>query len=300
MIKRFTKRRLCITLLLIFLSFILWNYPEDIMEEDNDKDNVFIYSLNEDNLLHREFGMVNENDTIRNVISSLTMDSNDSDKLIPFNTKLINYSLSNGLLKLNFSEELLNITEDKEEMMIESLIFSLTEVDGVEKIMIFVNGVKLNELPNSKKRLGLYLDRSYGINKIYDLTEIKNTSLVTIYYYDRANCLVPVSYVSNEEDKISIIIKSLQSNTLNLSSLSSHLNSQIELMNYEINDDSIYLYFNDILSNFVFDGHLLEEVKYSLSYSITDSLNVKNVLFYIGDDMIDEFRLENQKVLLYN
>ena len=92
-------------------------------------------------------------------------------------------SLDNKLLKLDFSKELLNINKENEEKLIESLIYSLTELEEIDNIMIFIDGQILTKLPNSNKNLPLLLNRNYGINKIYDLTIIDNTSKVTIFYF---------------------------------------------------------------------------------------------------------------------
>ena len=67
--------------------------------------------------------------------------------------------------------------------MIESIIYSLTKLDGVEKIMIFVEGEKLDSLPNSKKALPIELTKSYGINKVYDVNNIFTMDVLNLYYY---------------------------------------------------------------------------------------------------------------------
>ena len=63
---------------------------------------------------------------------------------------------------------------DTEEQMIEALIYSLTEIKDINKIMIFVEGETLLTLPNSKKTLPSILDRNYGINK-KDYAKLKET-----------------------------------------------------------------------------------------------------------------------------
>ena len=112
-------------------------------------------------------------DELKTIIDGLTIGSSNIPKgfspVIPKDTRLLDYDLIGGLLKINFSKELLNVTGDNEERMIQSIIYSLTSLEDVEKIMIFVEGNKLDKLPNSLKKLDLYLDRSYGINKVIDI-----------------------------------------------------------------------------------------------------------------------------------
>jgi germination protein M len=212
--------------------------------------------------------------------------------VIPRDTKLIDYSLDGNLLKINFSKQLLDVSVDDEDRMIQSIVYSLTSLDNVDKVMIFVEGEILNKLPNSHKRLDTYLDRSYGINRVIDIDKLSGSSCVTVYYLGSNNSYVPISYITNDDtDKIEIIVNSLKSNRLNSSNLSSHLDYQVELMNYERVDDEFFLNFSDTLLSSVYEGKLKEEVKYALSYSILDTFNVENVVFLINSNKIDELRL---------
>ena len=121
-----------------------------------------VYLLNKDLLVETSIvSKATSNDIISNIkdiLSSLTVNSekskyldNNFKALIPEGTRILDVSLDKGLLKINFSKEILNIDASLEEKMIESIIYSLMKLDGIEKIMIFVEGEKLDSLPNSKK-----------------------------------------------------------------------------------------------------------------------------------------------------
>ncbi len=301
MLKKITFKKIALSTLLLLLSVILYNYPKEINKNINEitsPPKTPIYLIDENNFV----AMSSINDTskdtierIKLIISSLTIDSHANIQenfkpIIPANTKLNSIDLKNGLLKLDFSKDFLNVSEENEIKMLEAIIFSLTELKEVNKIMIFVEQVHLNELPHSKKRLDLYLDRSFGINKIINIDDLKNTQMTTIYYLAKNETYyyVPISLVSSTtEDKINIIIKNLKSNRLNNSNLLSHLNYQVELMNYEINEQEIKLNFNNILLDSIDNGKLKEEVKYAIAYSIRDSLNIENITFMVDNVIID-------------
>ena len=308
MLKKYTFRKISLATLLLLLAFLLYNFPDELKEDVSIKrdKSINIYLIDEDDFIAMSEISSNANsidEQIETILYSLIIDSNYSSNLpngfkaiIPKDTKILDYSLDDGLFKVNFSKEFLNITEDKEEKMIEAIIFSLTTIKDIKKIMIFVDGVKLNELPNSHKKLDLYLDRSYGINKVYDISTFYDTKMVTIYYLNKKDnyYYVPISYVINSDDtKVEIIINNLKSNRLNSSTLLSHLDYQVELMNYEENENSLVLNFNDILLNSIYNGKLKEEVKYAISYSIYDTLGISDVVFQVNGNVIDEFRLEN-------
>lgn len=307
MLKRFTFKKLGITTLLLLLALILYNYPEVINEEyiPEQCENINIYLIDKNDFVAMteiETNNKNINDQIKEMLNALIIGNNEEKlpegfkAVIPRGTKILSYQLNDGLLKINFSREFLNSDEKDEEKMIEAIVFSLTSINDVKKIMIFVENERLTELPKSKKKLDLYLDRKIGINKVVDITSLNNTEMITVYYLSNLNnkYYIPISYITNDEgDKIEIIINNLKTNRLYSSNLSSHLDYQVELMNYEATTDEVILDFNDILLASVYKGKLKEEIKYAISYSIYDTLGIENITFQVNNQKIDEFRLES-------
>ena len=174
--------------------------------------------------------------------------------------------------------------------MIEAIIYSLTEISNINRIMIFVEGNILKELPNSKKKLPLVLDRNYGINKVYDLNSMKNINKVTTYYVSKNNNLTyytPITCISNDKDeKIKIIIEKLKTNPTYNTNLVSYLKTSAELQNYEILENSVNLSFNNkILA--LDDDKIIEEVKYSIALSVKDSYQINETIFYVDNNLID-------------
>ena len=236
-------------------------------------------------------------DKIRDIISTLTINSDkqkyidDNFKpLIPENTKVLDITLVDGLLKINFSQELLNISASQEEKMIEAIVYSLTKLEEVQKIMLFVEGKKLDCLPNSKKALPLELTKSYGINKVYNVNNVFTMDVLNLYYYININDdyhLVPVSiFTNNSDDKVEVIIEELKASPIHQSNLMSFLASNATLLDYEIKENTIKLEFSSyILDNF-FNDKLIEEVKYAISASLCDTLGVKQVDFIVNGEKI--------------
>ena len=303
MIKIFSIRKILITSLLLIVALILYSFPKELEQDidNNDYDTLNIYLIDSNNYVAMTsvLSLVNDiNDKVKMIIDSLTVGTSEVKKgflpIIPKGTKLIDFNIENDLIKINFSKEFLNISLENENKLIESIVFSLTSLEGIEKVMIFVEGKLLNELPNSHKKLDVYLDRSYGINKIIDINKISGNKMVTVYYLSQSDevYFIPVSYVlEDNQESIQVIVESLRSNKMNSSYLSSHLDYQVELMNYEKIDEEFFLNFNDALLSSVYDGKLKEEVKYALSYSIFDTYSIENVIFQVNSNKIDELRL---------
>ncbi len=299
------KRKLIISFLTLFVLTIVYLFPSEESPKKNiiykDVNYTNVYLLNKDLLVETSIvSKATSNDIISNIkdiLSSLTVNSekskyldNNFKALIPEGTRILDVSLDKGLLKINFSKEILNIDASLEEKMIESIIYSLTKLDGIEKIMIFVEGEKLDSLPHSKKALPIELTKSYGINKVYDVNNIFTMDVLNLYYYiniDDNYHLVPVSiFTNNSDDKVEVIIEELKSSPIHQSNLMSFLASNATLLDYEIKENTIKLEFSSyILDNF-FSEKLIEEVKYAISASLGDTLGVKEVNFFVNGEKI--------------
>lgn len=291
-----------IVLLLIYFFPTTDNYNISTTLTYSNPETLPIYLVDHNDLVSRfEIIKTSENteDSIKEIIDNLTIDGDSSShiptnfkKIIPPNTKIINQSLSDGLLKINFTKELLNVEKENEEKMIESIIYSLTEIKDVEKIMIFVEGENLLKLPHSQKNLPNILDRSYGINKVYELESIKEVSKITTYYISKMESFsyyTPVTTITNKEnEKVEIIIEKLKTAPTYQTNLVSYLGTNTELLNYEILENSVNLSFNNHILN-LNDNEIMEEVKYTIALSIRDTYNINETIFYVDNMLIDAF-----------
>ncbi len=282
---------------IIYLIPIKKNYDNVVTYNNNFNK---IYLLNDNKLLIQTSLVSEKNDIIekaKEIINSLTINTkvknylnNNLKQLIPEKTTLLDIQQDNDILKLNFSKELLNVSPDLEDKMIEALIYSLTELPGINKIMLFVNGDMLLKLPNSNKSLPSILSRDYGINKVYDITTLTPINKMTLYYYINIGNVynaVPVTLFTNDDtSKIEVIVKSLKSSLAYQTDLVSFLNNNTKLLDYEINENTIKLNFNNSLLDNFYDDSLLEEVKYAISSSIKDSLNISDISFYVDGHAI--------------
>ena len=165
--------------------------------------------------------------------------------------------------------------------MFESLTYSLVELDGIKGIMIYVENSLLDHYPNSGKSLPKILDRTLGINKSYDVNDIKDTTMTTTYYIGKDNddyYYIPISKISNEKiEPVEIIVNELQSTPIYETNLISYLNASYELKSYQILEDSISLSFNNDLIAGLSDKEINEQIMYTLSLSIRDTYDIDKV-----------------------
>lgn len=212
--------------------------------------------------------------------------------VIPPGTSVLGLTLEDNVLTIDFSKELLDIAEKEEKKMIEAIVYTLTSIDGINKVIIKVEGEVLSNLPNSKENLPTVLDRSYGINKTYDLVTTNNIESYTVYYvnnYNDEEYYVPITkYVNgNGDDLIKVIIKELSSSPIYETNLMSYLNAEVSLLGYEYTDNNLKLNFNELLLNGIDNKNILEEVIYTISLSANDLYDdLEMVSFYVNNEEV--------------
>ena len=221
--------------------------------------------------------------------------------ILPPDVVVKDINLKDKVLTIDFSKELLEINKNDEEKAIESLVYTLTSNNGIDKIIIKVEGEVLNKLPNSKNNLPTVLDKSYGINKTYELSNLNNILSYTTYYtssYNNNKYYVPVTkYVnSKESDIVKVIIKELGSSPIYETNLMSYLNTNATLNNYELAGSNLILNFNEQLLNDIDKKNILEEVIYTISLSMDNIYdNLETVSFQVNNEEISTVNIKDIK-----
>jgi len=198
--------------------------------------------------------------------------------ILPDNVSILKIEVDKKVATINFSKELLNIEENLEERMIEAIVYSITALSDIDGVSIQIEGQNLETLPKINKKLDKVLTRDFGINKVYDITNRNGIQKVTIYYLDKIsnnNYYVPVTkYLNDDRDKIKIIVDNLASSYIHEENLMSYLNSKTTILDYTSEEDTFILDLNEA----VFGGDtILEEVEYTLGYSIFENYVVKEI-----------------------
>ena len=307
MIKRIYIKKILVSSIALFAFFLIYFIPNskkvnlDIKQEvkyvNNDISMHDIYLLDKNNYLAKTEIVIGDNeiDLAKYLLTALIIDNKYEDKipngfkaLLPSDTLILDVEYKDYLIKVNFSQSLLDT--DIEEKVIEAIIYSLTSIDGVDKVMILINGEILTKLPKSNISLPSTLDRSFGINKKYDVNNNKNITKTTVYYVNKYNELeyyVPVTKINNDtRDKIEIIIDELSSKSLYKTNLMSYLNSNTKVLSVNEQDNIMTIDFNEYIFNDINNKDILEEVIYTISLSIYDNYSVDEVIFKVNNEEI--------------
>lgn len=298
MIKKYTINKICVTsvsLFLILMFYLVPSTPESEVKIDKsigDKKEVVVYLMDKDYYLGRMIEYASYDNIVDLVNKKLDILINGSDELnsfnpiIPKNTKVNSIKVDKNNVYIDFSKDILNVSKYNEELMIESIIYTITDINGIDNIYLSINKEPLKILPKSKKEIPYPLNRGYGINKKYDLDSLNNITKTTVYFnksYDDVEYLVPITKVMNTtSEKIDIIIEELKSIVNAQYNLNSYIPNNLEVVSHEVTDDKMNLIFNE----FILDKEksvVLEEVKYAIAQSIFDNYNVKEVVFNTKD-----------------
>ncbi len=308
MLKKMTVRKISLTSAALFAITLIYLLPsntpklspkEDLKYVDSTSITSPIFLIDKNSyvsLTNVVLTSTQIEDKAKELLSILTLGKQDSKipsgfkGIIPPDTELLSLEYKNGLIKANFSKELLEVQKKQEEKMIEAIVYTLTSIDDVNKVIIYVEGEILTKLPKTKINLPSTLDRSYGINKEYDFTKTSNLKDVTIYYVNKNKdsiYYVPVTkYLNDDREKITIIIDELTTNFNHNTNLMSFLNEEAKLVSNNLNENTLNLEFNDYLFDDINKKEVLEEVIYTICLSAYDNYDVKEVVLSVNNQEI--------------
>ncbi|MDD5980007.1 MAG: GerMN domain-containing protein [bacterium] len=306
MIKKKALNRIFISSIAIFIVFTFVSL--NLIKEDKNIYKItdytsakkeFIYTLNEDNYVSKGYIYVSKDLTSLEKVKTLIdtmIEKNNKNALLPSyfkpilpqNTKVLSAELENKIIKINFSSEFLNVSDSQLEKMVEAITYTLTEIDDINGVEIYVEGELLKYVSNMKN-IPTILTKDIGINKKYEITSNNNISKIVLYFLGENDNLIPITkYVNDEREKIEIIVESLSNNYIFYDNLISVLSYNLKLEDYEICDDTLTLVFNDFIYDNLEEKTVNENLIDIISYSIFDNYDVSKVIFMENNNKISE------------
>ena len=305
MLKKISIRKIILSSLALFAMFLIYiipanentlNIKEELEYVNTNIESSPIFLMDQNSYVALTSVAVNDTNIenkARQLIKVLTIGGMDSkipsgfSAIIPPNTEVLSLSYENGVIKVDFSKDLLNISEKLEEKMVEAIVYTLTSIDKVDGVIIYVEGDILTKLPKTKINLPSTLDKTFGINKEFDLTSTKDITDVAIYYINQISdnyYYVPVTkYINDDRDKASIIIDELSRNFNPNKNLMSFLNDGTRLVSSEVKDGYMYFNFNEDILNSSVSEDISKETLDMITLSIGANYDVKEVVFNVGD-----------------
>lgn len=248
-----------------------------------------IYLLNENNFLVKN-AIILSGSSPKNKVKSIIEELTNCDcnflpdglySTIPKDTKIKDINIDNNHVTIDFSKEFLNQSNYLVDKMIESIVYSILDLDEFDIVSLSVEGVSLTKINNIE--IDNDLTKDLGINKTYEIRNRENIDKITIYYIDQIQSreyYVPVTkYMNLSKEKVEVIIESLANEYIYEKNLISRVNQNTKLLNYSIEGYSMILDFsNDILNK---DGKLDDDVLNSICYSVFDNYDIHEIIFQV-------------------
>lgn len=258
---------------------------EDISHVNTSK----IYFLNHNNLLVGVDTFINGNNSLekaKSIIEYLKDDNNNNNNnnklkgYLNSKVKILNISLSEGLLEIDFSKELLDSKYDLE-IVKTGLVYSLVELSDISSVLITIDGQYMKGFTKA-------FDKNIGINKEYLLDSRKDILKVVIYYLDDTlNNYIPVTkYLNDNKDKIEVIIRELKEE--NDKRFVSLLDEKVILLDYKEIENVMFLNFND---SFINNNSEVQDKLYKMiSYAVFDNYDVGMVMFEVNGKALKQVK----------
>ena len=305
---RTTGMLLLFLLLLLFPASKKYSLEEDVLIKTSNtikKHEVFL--IDKDGYVARtkvNIKHLNDEEYAKKLVELLIIGGKYESKIpngfraiLPSDLKINKVNINKDEITIDLSEAFYDLEIKNEDAALELITYNLTTINGVNKVYITINGKTLQAFKSSGRSVTQPFTRKNGVNKNYDVVNYKNTNSVTVYYINKNNTgyyYVPVTKISNDNrDKIKIIVDELTSSYIYETNLMSFLNYNTKLLSYEEKDDVLTLNFNNYLFDDTNSKAVLEEVIYSISLSVRDNYDVKEVIFNVDGTEITKSVIKN-------
>lgn len=184
---------------------------EGVETEKAEKVKTELYLIDKDGyVVPQTFELPNKESVAKQALDHLVKDGpitdqlpNDFRAVLPAGTET-SVDIKDGVATVDFSNEFTEYAPEDELKILQSVTWTLTQFDSIEKVNLKLNGKQLKEMPVNGTPINGELTRKNGINIETNVADITNTYPVTVYYLAQSNdksYYVPVTKrVNNKVD----------------------------------------------------------------------------------------------------
>jgi germination protein M len=216
--------------------------------------------------------------------------------VLPAETK-ISVNVKDQVATVDFSKEFKEYRAEDELKILQSVTWTLTQFDTIDKVKLQVNGHPLEEMPVDGTPIGEELSRKDGINLDTSSTvDLVNSKPITVYYVGGEKdhyYYVPVTRrVSNEmDDNIEAAINELIKGPNAASSLLNEFRTDVKLLDEaKVEDGLVTLNFNESIYNSFDQKMISDHVLNTLVLSLTEQPGVESVAVTVNgkEELVNE------------
>ncbi|MFK2824555.1 GerMN domain-containing protein [Bacillus sp. B190/17] len=210
--------------------------------------------------------------------------------VLPAGTQVKSVNIEDGTATVDFSPEFKEYAKTDEARIVQSITWTLTQFDSIERVKLQVNGHPLSEMPVAKMVLNEDgLTRQNGINiDASGVVDLADTRPVTVYYMAQQGeeyYYVPVTKrVNNDEkDQITAVVKELAKGPSVDSGLVTEFLPEAELLEKPVvKEGRVTLNFNEAILGSFENKMVSEHVLKSLALSLTEGGQIESFAIQVG------------------
>jgi germination protein M len=205
--------------------------------------------------------------------------------VLPAGTQILGLDLKeDGTLVVDVSKEFTNYRPEDEQKILQSMTYTLTQFENVDRIKLWINGYEKKEMPVNGTPIGDGYSRANGIN-IYegDTVDLMDSKAVTLYYpsqHDGKFYHVPITqHVEVEKGNTyqSIVQALIEGPSYDLNLLNVFNNGTSLTKKPTYNDGIVSLTFNEAVLSNVEKSSISDELMQTIVLTLTDQPGVEAV-----------------------
>ncbi len=192
--------------------------------------------------------------------------------VLPAGTKVMGMSIDEGLAKVNFNENILSYeTKVDEKAIVQSLVYTLTEFEAIDKVQLLVGGKRMKKLPHGTKIKEPLQRENINLSAVIQDEEIP----VVVYYKNTTNgqdsFFVPVTKGVNAlKADIKSALTSLVEGAPENTELYSELPADVVLNDVYVKDGVAYIDFSEEIKNMPSNKSHQQSMIYEVGFTLKE------------------------------
>ncbi|WP_409302036.1 GerMN domain-containing protein [Peribacillus sp. SCS-155] len=203
--------------------------------------------------------------------------------VIPADTQ-VDLSVKEGVATVDFSPEFKEYKKEDEMKILQSITWTLTQFDSIQKVKLKMNGKELKEMPVNGTPIQETLTRADGINlDTSNVSDITNTKPLTVYYIggdEGTYYYVPVTrrVSENQDDNVTAAVQELIKGPSHSSKLLSDFMPDLQLLSTPVvAKGKVTLNFNESILGSFKEKKVSQNVLDALVLSLTEQKGIDSV-----------------------
>lgn len=207
--------------------------------------------------------------------------------VLPSGTEVLDIEVSNGVATIDFSEGFTEYHPNQELQLLEALTWSVTELDGINRVKLKVNGEPLTTMPKNGTPIGDGYTRNHGINlEMTDVEDITNTSSAIVYFIsqtDENTNYIPVTRrIPNDGNKYEAVVNELLKGPNMWTPLLTDFREGVKLLEEpSYSSGTVTLNFNEAILDMLGGTAISEDVLNTIVLSLTELNEVEEVALLV-------------------